>query len=91
MDKDAEQTIKNEEIKLNKIFRTKNQNQNLLFILFDAKSYMIDLGLKSNINQNFKTDIILIRNINDKIVKIHNIIIARKRTNININFRQYRS
>ena len=92
MDKDAEQTIKNEEIKLNKIFRTKNQNQNLLFILFDAKSYMIDLGLKSNINQNFKTDIILIRNINDKLVKIHNIIIiARKRTNININFRQYRS
>lgn len=30
MDKDAEQIIKNKEIKLNKKFRTKNQNQNLL-------------------------------------------------------------
>ena len=52
--------------------------------MYDTKSYMTDLGLKSNIKQNiyFKTDIILIRNINDKIVKIRNIIIARKRTNI---------
>ena len=84
MDKDAEQIIKNNEIKLNKKFRTKNQNQNLLFTLFDTKSYMTDLGLKSNINQNiyFKKDIIVIRNINDKLVKIHNIIITRKRTNI---------
>ena len=60
-----------------------NKKSKLEFInsLYDTKSYMTDLGLKSNINQNiyFKTDIIVIRNINDKLVKIHNIIITRKK------------
>ena len=84
MDKEAEQTLKNKEIKLSKIFRTKNAKLNIkikfemketsiLFPLDDTKSYTTVLRLKSNINGNvyFKTDIDLIRNGNDKLVKIN--------------------
>ena len=84
MDKEAEQTLKNKEIKLSKIFRTKNAKLNIkikiemketsiLFPLDDTKSNTTVLRLKSNINGNiyFKTDIDLIRNGNDKLVKIN--------------------
>ena len=83
-EKEAEQTLKNKEIKLSKIFRKKNIKLNIkikfemketsiIFPLDDTKSKTNVIQIKSNINGNvaFKTDIDLIRNGNDKLVKIN--------------------
>lgn len=84
VDKEAEQTLKNKEIKLSKIFRTKNKKLNikikfemrkmsLIFPLDDSKSVTKVLKVKSNINGNIylKTNIDLIRNGNDQLIKIN--------------------
>ena len=84
MDKEAEKTLKNKEIKLSKIFRKKNIKLNIKmkfemkeisiqFPLDDTKSTTKVLRIKSNINGNIqlKTNIDLIRNGNEKLVKIN--------------------
>ena len=83
VDKEAEQSLKNKEIKLSKIFRTKNYKLNikikfemretsLIYPLDDSKSVTKVLKVKSNINGNnyLKTNIDLIRDGNDKLIKI---------------------
>ena len=83
-DKEIEKSLKNKEIKLNKIFRTKNKKLNIkikfetretsiIFPLDDSKSVTKVLRLKSNINGNIylRTDIDLIRNGNDRLVKVN--------------------
>ena len=83
-DKEAEQTLKNKEIKLSKIFRTKNRKLNIkmkfelretsiIFPLDDTKSATKVLRVKSNINGNtyFKTNIDIIRDGNEKLVQVN--------------------
>ena len=108
MDKEAEQTLKNKEIKLSKIFRKKNIKFNIklkfeikeisiLFPLDDSKSVTKVLRIKSYINGNvhFKTDIDLIRNGNDKLVKIdfneNNFKTGLKILNVELGFLNYQN
>ena len=84
IEKEAEETLKNKEIKLNKILRNKNIKINtkikfemkeacILFPLEDTKSVTNVVRIKSNINGSvsFRTDFVLVRNGNDKLVKIN--------------------
>ena len=84
VDKEAEETLKNKEIKLSKIFRTKNKKINIkikcelressiLFPLDDTKSVTKVLRIKSNIAGNvyLKTNVDLIRDGNSKLVKVN--------------------
>jgi hypothetical protein len=84
IEKNAEENLKNKEIKLSKIFRTKNKKINikiklelretsLLFPLDDTKSVTKVIRCKSNINGNvyLNTNFDLIRDGNTKLVKIN--------------------
>ena len=83
-DKEIEKSLKDNEIKLTKIFRTKNNKINIkikfemrqasiIFPLDDSKSVTRVLQLKSNINGNIslKANIDLIRNGHDELIKVN--------------------
>ena len=84
IEKHADETLKNKEIKLSKIFRTKNKKINIkikfelretsiILPLDDSKPKTKVIRIKCNVNGNmhFKTNFDLIRNGNGKLVKIN--------------------